>query len=79
MALLFIFDEGLKNQIISSQLDLYTNGILIRMQAKYFEDTKNLILKFLWKCKGARITDTVLRKIMKLNNANYMVQDIKLE
>lgn len=37
--------------------------ILIKISAYFFEEINNLILKFLWKCKGSRIAKQKRNKV----------------
>ena len=51
------------------------NTIPIKIQAKLFLDTDKLILKFIWKGKRPRITNTILNK--KSNISRLTLPDFK--
>ena len=42
------------------------NAILIKMSASYFVDTDTLIIKFKWRGKRPRITNTILKEKNKV-------------
>lgn len=38
------------------------NPVLIKIPASIFVDIEKLILKFIWKSKGTRVVNTILKK-----------------
>ena len=49
------------------------NIISVKIPASYIVDTDEIILKFIWKSKRPRITKTILKKRIKLEDSHYLV------
>ena len=70
--------------VSSSQIDLRFNAIQMKIPESYFMNINKLILKFIWRSKRFRLSNTILKeknkigKLMLLNFKTYKATVIKV-
>lgn len=52
------------------------NAVPIRISTDFFIEIGKLILKFIWSCKGSRISKTIVENKSKIGELNFPISNL---